>query len=140
LPKIKPEIALQKINEYMDEIDNLLRLDYKIGADRKQTLNHKIKSLIANTFHESEQKVKDYDSNVDWFFVVAREEETEQEKQNDYLSRLESMKSLLESYKEELQMLSGENIETESNGKTLAKKVFIIHGHDAVALEELKKL
>jgi hypothetical protein len=40
----------------MDEIDNLLRLDYKTGADRKETLNHKIKSLIANIFDDSEQK------------------------------------------------------------------------------------
>jgi hypothetical protein len=56
LPKIKPQLALQKINEYMDEIDNLLRLDYKTGADRKETLNHKIKSLIANIFDDSEQK------------------------------------------------------------------------------------
>jgi hypothetical protein len=68
------------------------------------------------------KKAKDYDSNVNVFFAVAGEEETEEEKQNDYLSRLSDRKSLLESYKEELQMLAGESIETESNDKTLAKK------------------
>ena len=139
MPKIKPQIALQKINEYLGEIDKLLRLDYNTGKDQKQTLNHKIRSLITNAFHDSEQKLKDYDNNVNWFIAIVGEERTEQEKQNDYLSRLRDMKSLLESYKEELQMLSGGSIETETNSKTLANKVFIIHGHDAVALEQLQK-
>lgn len=138
MPIIKPQRALSKLKEYLDEIDRLSKLKYYEGQDKESKLDLKIKALISNAFDNPNRKIEEYNNNVNWFFEVVGKSKTDHEKQEDYLSRLTSMEGFLESYQEELQMITDDNeidkVQRNSN------EVFIIHGHDMEALREIEIL
>jgi predicted nucleotide-binding protein len=97
-----------------------------------------IKALISNAFDNPNQKLDEYNNHVNWFFVVMGKSKTNHEEQEDYLRRLASMKNLLKSYQEELQMIADDDeidkVQRNSN------EVFIIHGHDKKAIQDTKTL
>jgi len=139
LPIIKPQRALSKLVQYLDEIDKLSRMSYYDGENEFDKLNLKVTSFIRNAFDSADEKLQDYNSNVNFLFEVVGSKKTEEEQQKDYLDRLNSMKNFLETYQEELGMLLDNNqaeIETERK----SDEVFIIHGHDRATLLDLERM
>lgn len=132
-------MALSKLKEYLDEINRLSAMKYDEGENGKFKLDVKIRSFIQNAFDEPDEKIQDYNNNVNWYFESIGIKKTEQQEQEDYLDRLNTMKSYLESYQEEIQMFLDNNqvnIETERK----SNEVFIIYGHERVALLDLERM
>jgi hypothetical protein len=106
LARIGPEKALSKIREYLDEIDRLENLGHVSGESQREELSHKIRGFINNAFDNPQDKLREYDSYVNAFFAVVGMKKTSQEKENDYQRDLREMKTMLGSYREELEMLT----------------------------------
>lgn len=146
LAQIQPSAALAKVEEYLSEIKKLEKLKYSEGNEKRYLLNSKIRSLVGLAFDDGSRKIKEYDSEVNFFFVVAGREEPAEEKQQDYLSRLASMKKFLLTYKEELELVmptpaAGVSAKQVASPSSSGKKtVFIVHGHDELNLLRLEKL
>jgi predicted nucleotide-binding protein len=138
LPKIGPEKALGKIMEYLSEIDRLKNVGHINGESQKEDLNYKIKAFIKNAFDNPGDKVKEYDNYVNMFFAVVGEKKSSQEKENDYQLDLREMKTMLLSYREELEMVEPNYVARETSYDS--KEIFIVHGHDEAAKYELARI
>ncbi|CAN5403771.1 hypothetical protein BH18THE2_BH18THE2_11600 [soil metagenome] len=136
MPKVGPEMALEKVHGYLGELEKLKKLGYIDGEPQRENLNYKIKAFINNAFDNPEVKIKEYDNYVNFFFVVAGEKKTSQQKNKEYQRNLREMKTMLESYGEELEMLRYNADQIPYN----SKQVFIVHGHDSSAKNELARI
>lgn len=129
-------MALEKVHGYLGELEKLKKLGYIDGEPQRENLNYKIKAFINNAFDNPEVKIKEYDNYVNFFFVVAGEKKTSQQKNKEYQRNLREMKTMLESYGEELEMLRYNADQIPYN----SKQVFIVHGHDSSAKNELARI
>ena len=102
--QLNPQSAMNFLEGYIKKVDELLNKSYKEGEDEKEQLNKIIQNFIRTTFLDGKEKLNDYTSSVNFYFGVAGYEETEQEKQEDYISRLKSMKNHLIAFQEELKL------------------------------------
>jgi len=82
----------------------LLNQSYKEGTEKKRELDTAIQNFVRIAFSDGEKKLKDYRSSVHFYVGVLGYVESEQEKQEDYISRLKKMRNYLTAYKEELQL------------------------------------
>ena len=139
LPKIGPGMALGKISEYLAEIDRLENLGYLNGESQREDLYRKIRAFINNAFDNPEDKIKEYDNYVNTFIVVVGKKKTSHEKENDYQRDLREMKTMLGSYREELEMVTHNDIAPEKISYD-SKKIFIVHGRDMSAKNELARI
>ena len=96
--------AIKTIDEFISELDTLLKKSYREGTDRKRELDATIQNFVRAVFPDGEKKLEDYRRSVHFYFGVVGYEETEEEKQEDYVSRLKSMRNHLVAYKKELQL------------------------------------
>lgn len=139
LPKVGPKRSLEKISEYLSEVDRLRKLGHVHGESQREDLNYKIKALINNAFDNPQDKIKDYDSYVNVFFAVVGEEKSSQEEENDYQQNLREMETMLRSYYEELEMVDQNNIAPEKISYD-SKHIFVVYGHDTVSKLELARM
>jgi predicted nucleotide-binding protein len=138
LPKIGPGKALEKVREYLSEIERLKGVGHINGESLREDLNYIIKAFITNAFDDPDNKVKAYDNHVNVFWVVAGHKKSSQEKENDYQRNLRNMKTMLLSYHEELEMVKSNDIARKTSYDT--KEIFIVHGHDDAAKYELARI
>ena len=136
MPKIGPEKALERVHGYLGELERLEKLGYVDGEPQREDLNYKIKAFINNAFDNPDIKIKEFDNYVNSFFVVAGEKKTSQQKNKEYHRNLSEMKTMLKSYGEELEMLRYNADQVSYN----SKQVFIVHGHDSSAKNELARI
>ena len=104
-PEVDPEQAIRKIDEYLNKIKELLRTKFNIGESEKSELDTKIQVFIRATFRDDDKKLQDYKNAVHFYVGIVGVEETEQEKQEDYISRLTTMKNHLLAFKDELTLI-----------------------------------
>ena len=102
--QINSESAMKVVEEYIEKVNELLKKSYKDGLDEKLELDTTIQNFIRTTFVDGESKLKDYRSSVHFYIGVVGYEETEQEKQDDYISRLKTIKNHLVAFREELKL------------------------------------
>lgn len=98
--------AIKKVGEYISRVNSLLEKSYKEGTEKEQELDTAIENFVRLTFPDGEEKVASYRSSVQLFVEVVGHEESDEEKQKDYVSRLRKMKNHLVAYKEELELRS----------------------------------
>lgn len=136
---------MSRVEKYLAEVEELQKIGFSEGNDKRYLLSDKIRSLVRLAFDDGDRKVDEYDDSVNFFIAVIGREPPPAEKQRDYLSRLASMRKYLLTYKEELELimptpptgaLAKEDTKLSSAGKT----VFIVHGHDELNLLRLEKL
>ncbi len=96
--------AKRKVEEYIAQIDVLLKKSYKEGADKKQQLDTAIQNFIKVALVDGEEKLSSYRRSVHFVFAILGHEDTEEEKQEDYVSRLKKMRNHLVAYNEELEL------------------------------------
>ena len=99
--KINPKNALQQINHYLNHVDELLKLNYKIGSSKKSELNSEIRGFLTSAFENGDRK--GYTSSPAFFIASTGHTPTESEKQDDYISSLHRMKSHLIRFRSEIQ-------------------------------------
>ena len=102
--QLKPDLAINALEGYAKKIDEIIKKSYREGKDEKRQLDTTIRNFIRTTFLDGEAKLRDYQSAVHSYFLVGGHEETEQEKQDDYISRLKTMKNHLVAFQEELKL------------------------------------
>ncbi len=98
--------AKLKISEYLSQIEELLRLDYRRGTQRKDEVKGEIKALIRGTFDDAEEKLK---ANPLTYFDTGQlgvSEEDFYKEQYEY--ELGSMYQLLKKCDQELARFRGE--------------------------------
>src|SRR3989338_9380615 len=102
--QINPESALNVVEDYITKVDELLKKSYKDGQDEKREMDTSIQNFIRTTFTDGEKKLKDYRSSVHFYIGVVGYEKTEQEKQEDYISRLKTIRNHLIAFCDELKL------------------------------------
>ncbi|GEM_PF-2361206 len=102
--QLKPELTINAVEGYIKKVNELIAKSYKDGQDEKIQLDTTIQNFIRTTFLDGEAKLKDYKRSVHFYIGVVGHEETEQEKQEDYISRLKTMKNHLIAFQEELKL------------------------------------
>ena len=54
--KINPENALKQINNYLNRIDGLLKINYKEGGKLKSELDSEIRGFLTSAFENGDKK------------------------------------------------------------------------------------
>lgn len=107
--KINPEIALVKVNDYIEEVDCLLKLSFNEGYPKKAELNSKIIGFIGQTFEDADSKLKKYSRQPPRVFVVGPattpQRKNEGKRQKEYMSGLAKIKRFLIQYYEEISIV-----------------------------------
>lgn len=110
--QINPEAALTSVEQYISRVDELLGKSYKEGQDEKREMDTSIQNFIRTTFVDDENKLKDYRSSVFFIGFIDGREETDQEKQDDYISRLKTMRNHLIAFRDEIKLKLSTNEKT----------------------------
>jgi len=98
--------AIKKVGEYIFRVDDLLKKSCKEGTEKRRDLDTAIQNFVRITFSDGEEKLEDYRGSVHFYVGILGREESEEEKQEDYVSRLKKMKNHLVAYREELELRS----------------------------------
>lgn len=98
------EEVRSKIESYLSEVDSLLEKSYSDGKDDMRDLDTRIRNFIRMAFSDGEEKLEAYMRSVHFAVAVLGYEETEEEKQEDYISRLGKIRRHLRAYKEEVDL------------------------------------
>ncbi len=120
MTKIEPIKALEKINTYLQEIEDLKKKKHSEGKESKIELNQKIKTLINLSFDDAKDKLREYKPSPFYSTIIGKqksEEQKERESQTYYDRGLDIMKNYLIGYKEELELI----IETNQQSSKLSK-------------------
>jgi hypothetical protein len=104
-PEINPKKALENFNEYLFKIEELLKKNHGNTKDEKEKLNTQIQGMIRAVFKDDDKKIEDYRRNVDSFVILVGYEESEIEKQEKYISKLNKMKNHIQTYIDELNLI-----------------------------------
>jgi hypothetical protein len=102
--EISPKEALKKIESLLEKTEDLLKKDVSSGELEREELNIKIEGFIRTVFKDDDKKLQDYRKSLRILYFFSGVESVT-EKQEDYMSRLRSMKNHLSSFKEELQLI-----------------------------------
>lgn len=106
MSKIPYDLAIGKIDEYLTEINELLKKNYQEGEDDLKELSIRIENFIATCLEDGDRKLERYRSAVHGAVAVAGVEETEEEKQKEYVNKLRKMRGFLLAFKEEIELKS----------------------------------
>lgn len=151
--KIDPNTASKKVNEYLNEVDDLLNQHYVDGYSKKSDLKSRIKAFITVTFDDSVKKLRSFSPRyIDIFTVGAYVESNvvdKKELRQEYINDLNDVKRHLIGYKEEISLiLASQKHSIENNkdqNKTIEEEtlditssnIFISHGKRSEALDLL---
>ncbi len=102
---INPNEALRKVEEYIKKVDELLKKSYREGSDEKEELITLVKSFIRATFVNDEKKLGDFKKARPFYIAIVGKEDTEEEKQDYYISHLKRIRNHLLAFKEELSLI-----------------------------------
>ena len=84
--KIKPEKALEQINIYLNCINELKKINYKEGNNKKSELDSEIEGFLISAFENGDKK--GYTSSNAFFITTLGHVPSESERQRDYISSL----------------------------------------------------
>jgi predicted nucleotide-binding protein len=113
--KIDPYTASKKINEYLKEVDDLLKESYVEGYSKKSDLKSKIKAFITTTFEDNVTKLRNFSPQTINIFTVGgsggSDAVDQKELQKKYISDLYRIKRHLTGYNEEISL----NLDSQNN-------------------------
>ena len=140
MPRISCEKALDKIEGYIQKVNQMQRMSYRDGEELREEMNISIRVFIPLAFDDGEKKVKSFEEYVNWFVAVAGQRKSAKEEQEEYEGRLRDAKTYLMTWKEELEITEDASPAKTTKSTTITRKVFIVHGHDEKAKLELENL
>lgn len=117
--KIDISKAEKKIDKFLEEIEELLKLSYSEGEEKKYDLDARVENFVKVAFTDYKEKRKSY---IGLIFEIIGEEKTSAEKQRDYENGLKRRRRHLVAWKEELE-LKKEVKEEKSNLDKLRSKI-----------------
>ncbi|WP_414836418.1 hypothetical protein [Candidatus Nanohalococcus occultus] len=98
--EIDPDKAMAKIDEFLEQIDELLDKRYDEGKEQKRAMSTKLDNFTKVAFSEGDQKVKKLHRSVG----VIGGKRTESEKQERYEDSLKRKKRNLEAWQEQIEL------------------------------------
>jgi len=93
--------AIKTVDRFISEVDALLNKSSREGEDKERELDAAIQNFVRIAFSDGEKKLEDYRWALHFVGVLG---ESEEERQDDYVSRLKGMRNQLVAYREELQL------------------------------------
>ncbi|MFH1978554.1 MAG: hypothetical protein ABIJ92_04470 [Candidatus Aenigmatarchaeota archaeon] len=99
-----PEEGMKILNQYLSDMNKLREKRYYEGKDELNLLDRKIKTFINRVFPDYEERQKDYYRTVHAWFIATMHEETEEEKQTDYMNQIRKMTLFVNTLLDELQV------------------------------------
>lgn len=109
--KIDTNKAVNRIDEFLKQIDKLLDQSYAEGEDEYYRMSTKIDNFAETAFSDGEKKKKKLHPGV----AVARMNPSEAQKQEEYEENLKRKKRHLEAWKEQIQL--EESVETDDGNQ-----------------------
>jgi hypothetical protein len=88
MPRISHEKALNKIEQYLQQLGRLHTLSYQEGGHLREGMNISVRGFIPLAFDDGKEKVKEFDDYVNSYIVSVGYEESPSERQKDYEIRL----------------------------------------------------
>lgn len=110
--QVSPSDALDKIEEFIEEIEELLEMPREEGEDRKEDLRRDVENFMNVAFSDSDEKLKNFRTLE---FIV--KEKTDEEKQEKYESDLNHYKECLQDLEDEIELALELNKENEESTK-----------------------
>jgi uncharacterized protein YutE (UPF0331/DUF86 family) len=117
--QIDPDKARKRINEFLEQIDDLLEKRYDVGEDEKRRMSTKLDNFAKVAFSDGEEKK---DSLHSPSVVATFGQESPRKKQNRYEKSLKRKKRNLEAWKEQIELEEGMN-STDDNGSKEYKEI-----------------
>lgn len=99
--KIDAQKAKERIEVFLAEVEELLKLSYNEGKEKDYGLDTRIRNFVKMAFSDGNDKIKSYSG---FFMAIGGHEETAEEKQRDYLNGLKRSKRHLTAWKEEVEV------------------------------------
>ena len=96
--------AIKTVDAYLSQVETLLTKSYKEGINKADELETVFENFVRITFSDGKEKLDYYRDDVPIKVLIGSREESEEEKQEYYILRLNIMKNHLVAYKEELQL------------------------------------
>jgi uncharacterized protein (TIGR02391 family) len=96
--------AVEKVNGYLSEISSLLEKSYKEGRDEKEGLYTRLEHFASYAFSDGKERLVNFRMSFPIQVSLSGQEETEGEKQEEYIRDLRIMQNNLVAYKEELEL------------------------------------
>ena len=93
--------AKEKIEEFIEEFEELSDLSFKEGKDKKSKLDKNVKSFLKMAFSNGDKMVKDYTL----MFIGTTGRKTNSRKQKDYEENITHKKDQLIAWKDNLEMM-----------------------------------
>lgn len=140
--KIDPKLALDMINNFIDRVDELLKMNYREGTNKKSELDSEIQGFLTSAFENGGNK--GYTSSPAFFAAVVGHIPSEKEKQDDYISSLNRMKKHLIRFRSEVNTrLSTEIVKGEAAEIVIEDNIFdvleLIFSRFHTVVRELRK-
>jgi len=102
LKNFEGDVVKEKLEELLEEVDELMELDYREGKDRKKKLDTRVENFLKKAFEDWEDKKESYYGPL---FAVITGDKSHREKQREYERDLKRRKRNLETWIEEVEMM-----------------------------------
>lgn len=100
-------LALKRIDEYLQEVNELQRISYVEGGEKKDQLMQRIRSFIRATFADAKDRLDDYDRSFGKVWIGGLDaEKTKEQDERHYRGDLKTMQNHLLGLKEEITLQS----------------------------------
>lgn len=109
--EIEPDKARERIDEFLEQIDELLEKSYKEGKDEKRSMNTKLDNFAKIAFSDGEDKIDGLYPSVTSATFGGRDPTIMQREYEDSLKR---KKRHLEAWKEQIELEEGGYTDTRS--------------------------
>lgn len=138
-PLLDPEKAIELLNEQIAKIDELQKLRH--DDSQVYQWNNFTEELVAQAFGRTHNNYKSFRIAGFPQTLVPRRV-SDEEKQGNFIAELEKKNNLLQGFVQQLQAFSiaGAKKEQTTIPQHISKKVFIVHGHDFKAKDELTSI
>lgn len=135
-PTLPPERATELIKRQIDQLEGLLQLRYDDPEVRKW--DNITEQILIKAFGKPHENLSDFSyARYGGALIMGMDE---YEHQEEYKRNLQNCRKILEGFIEQLDMFSGAQQKQQDETKTIkitSRKVFIVHGHDDKARNEL---
>lgn len=119
---IDPNKALDLVDDYLSEIEELLKLSFSEGNSKKSDLDSRIEGFVRSAFESGDEK--GYSSSPSIFVRSLGHVPTENEKQKDYISSLKRMRRHLITFKEEIDVSTYNISKSETDVLNTLERIF----------------
>lgn len=135
--QIEPEKAMRKIDDFLEQIDDLLDKRYDEGKEEKRAMSTKLDNFTKVAFENGDEKANKLHKSI----AVLGGRKSEREKQEEYEDSLKRKKRHLEAWKEQIELEEDFDSSSEEESEEDEMSSESKEGRDFAAIEnEIQKL